>query len=746
MKTTFGFNENNNNDGAVISPYIPQISTKEAKLRIATNGMPDIIPSDTVVYDIKTQQLYVGNGKGLDPALFSNIHVIENKAALPKEAVRNNLYITLEEGIITVYDPVSKAWKQIQGGGEGGVIEKQIQIYSSRNDFPKRGTEDKLYIAKDTMYGYVYDTDTDKYISLVKDSYTKAEIDSKIAKIQTVKGDKGDQGENGKSAYELAKEEGYTGTQKQWLDSLNGTAGKSAYQIAKDNGFAGDETKWLESLKGERGATGAAGAPGVQGPPGEPGQKGEQGPKGDKGDTGETGATGPQGVAGKQGKSAYQIAKDNGFEGSEQEWLASLKGQDGDGRKGDKGDPGKSAFQIAQDNGFTGNQTEWLASLKGADGAQGPQGIQGIKGDTGVQGEQGIQGEAGKSAYEIAVSSGFEGNQTQWLQSLKGERGEQGPQGEPGQNGTDADMSNIYTKAEIDEKIKNAGVTDLTAYATKEDIKKLPTTESMTAAIEAAKPNLDEYVKKTELPKTPDMSSYAKAEDVTPKAEIQKMIDAAIDAYKKSLINGSTSSGGSSSGGSSGGSSSTGSSKPPISEETNQKYAWTKYFVVPHSVTNISGGDIGTLKDVFGEDITCTDLIGTDGSDESIPIDTTNTTTEIRILGTIKEDPEPGNKVIVYDSFPTQFTWAHNYTEIYKDGMRVPFDDLTPADKVAEYNKILNALDGSNTGAMQYDGEDAMNTSTMSNAVAFIYLIRKLKTGTFAEYEIGEKITQKASA
>ena len=692
MKTTFGFNENNNNDGAVISPYIPQISTKEAKLRIATNGMPDIISSDTVVYDVKTQQLYVGNGKGLDPALFSNVHVVENKAALPKEAVRNNLYITLEEGIITVYDPVSKAWKQIQGGGEGGVVEKQIQVYSSRNDFPKRGTEDKLYIAKDTMYGYVYDTDTDKYISLVKDSYTKAEIDSKIAKIQTVKGDKGDQGENGKSAYELAKEEGYTGTQKQWLDSLNGTAGKSAYQIAKDNGFAGDETKWLESLKGERGATGAAGAPGVQGPQGEPGQKGEQGPK------------------------------------------------------GDKGDPGKSAFQIAQDNGFTGNQTEWLASLKGADGAQGPQGIQGIKGDTGVQGEQGIQGEAGKSAYEIAVSSGFEGNQTQWLQSLKGERGEQGSKGEPGQNGTDADMSNIYTKAEIDEKIKNAGVTDLTAYATKEDIKKLPTTESMTAAIEAAKPNLDEYVKKTELPKTPDMSSYAKAEDVTPKTEIQKMIDAAIDAYKKSLINGSTSSGGSSSGGSSGGSSSTDSSKPPISEGTNQKYAWTKYFVVPHSVTNISGGDLGTLKDVFGEDITCTDLIGTDGSDESIPIDTTNTTTEIRILGTIKEDPEPGNKVIVYDSFPTQFTWAHNYTEIYKDGMRVPFDDLTPADKVAEYNKILNALDGSNTGAMQYDGEDAMNTSTMSNAVAFIYLIRKLKTGTFAEYEIGERITQKASA
>lgn len=33
---------------------------------------------------------------------------------------------------------------------------------------------------------------------------------------------------------------------------------------------------------------------------------------------------------GKDGKSAYQIAVDNGFEGSESEWLASLKGEPGD--------------------------------------------------------------------------------------------------------------------------------------------------------------------------------------------------------------------------------------------------------------------------------------------------------------------------------------------------------------------------------------------------------------------------------
>jgi lysophospholipase L1-like esterase len=51
---------------------------------------------------------------------------------------------------------------------------------------------------------------------------------------------------------------------------------------------------------------------------------------------GQTGADGQDGAA---GKSAYDIAVDNGFVGTETEWLASLQGQDGvNGAKGDKGD------------------------------------------------------------------------------------------------------------------------------------------------------------------------------------------------------------------------------------------------------------------------------------------------------------------------------------------------------------------------------------------------------------------------
>ena len=43
------------------------------------------------------------------------------------------------------------------------------------------------------------------------------------------------------------------GKWREYTSSGSGTAGKSAYEIAVDNGFVGTETEWLESLKGEAG-------------------------------------------------------------------------------------------------------------------------------------------------------------------------------------------------------------------------------------------------------------------------------------------------------------------------------------------------------------------------------------------------------------------------------------------------------------------------------------------------------------
>ena len=48
------------------------------------------------------------------------------------------------------------------------------------------------------------------------------------------------------------------------------------------------------------------------------------------------------------------------------EQLAALKGADGkDGQNGQNGADGKSAFEIAKENGFVGTEAEWLESLKG---------------------------------------------------------------------------------------------------------------------------------------------------------------------------------------------------------------------------------------------------------------------------------------------------------------------------------------------------------------------------------------------
>lgn len=71
-----------------------------------------------------------------------------------------------------------------------------------------------------------------------------------------LKGNDGKDGDDGKSAYQSALDNGFEGTEEEWLESLDGDDGKSAYQTAVDNGFEGTEEEWLESLKGKDG-TGA---------------------------------------------------------------------------------------------------------------------------------------------------------------------------------------------------------------------------------------------------------------------------------------------------------------------------------------------------------------------------------------------------------------------------------------------------------------------------------------------------------
>lgn len=112
------------------------------------------------------------------------------------------------------------------------------------------------------------------------------------------KGDPGDPGEDGDSAYQVWLDEGNTGTEQEFLDSLKGADGTpgdpgadgdSAYQVWLDAGNTGTEQEFLDSLKG------------ADGDPGE----------------------------GTEGKSAYDIWIELGNTGSEQDFIDSLVGPQG---------------------------------------------------------------------------------------------------------------------------------------------------------------------------------------------------------------------------------------------------------------------------------------------------------------------------------------------------------------------------------------------------------------------------------
>lgn len=102
---------------------------------------------------------------------------------------------------------------------------------------------------------------------------------------------------------------------------------------------------------------------------------------------------------------------------------------------------GESAYQVAVDEGFDGTVTEWLTSLigpagsdgadgqDGATGAQGPQGTQGVAGSTGSTGPKGDQGDDGPEGPQgDAGPTGATG--------AKGDTGNAGPQGATGATGS----------------------------------------------------------------------------------------------------------------------------------------------------------------------------------------------------------------------------------------------------------------------------------------------------------------------
>ena len=213
-----------------------------------------------------------------------------------------------------------------------------------------------------------------------------------------------------------------------------GVNGKSAYEIAQQYGFEGTELEWLASLKGEQGEAGPQGIQGEQGLQGEQGIQGEVGPQGPKGDQGEPGIQGPKGDTGETGPQGEQGER---------------------GEKGDKGDQGEPGIQGPK--GDTGEQ--------GPIGPQGEQGIPGPQGEQGPQGEPGLKGDKGDPGEK--GEPGPQGPQGE--QGPKGEKGEPGEPGEPGKDGLTTAISidgNIYEH--YNGVISIPSYPDLEGYATEQ--------------------------------------------------------------------------------------------------------------------------------------------------------------------------------------------------------------------------------------------------------------------------------------
>ena len=201
----------------------------------------------------------------------------------------------------------------------------------------------------------------------------------------------------------------------------------------------------------------------------------------------------------KNGLSAYELAVADGYSGTMQEWLASLRGQ--------------SAYALAQEAGYTGSEADWAARLAklaqsdpvsltaanfndrgqliltlsdgttlnlgnavGGNGKNGSDGRNGTDGKNGVDGKDGKDGTDGKDGLDGVSVSGVDltdagelvlrfsddrmvnvGRVTgaQGIQGEKGEKGDtgaQGAQGEKGEKGEKGDTGARGAQGEKGEK------------------------------------------------------------------------------------------------------------------------------------------------------------------------------------------------------------------------------------------------------------------------------------------------------
>lgn len=200
------------------------------------------------------------------------------------------------DGIIT--PEVTNVFVPIGGGG-GSV---DLKPYATKADtYTKAEVDDKVNGVHVNLSNYYNKGEVDSKVQAVTPDLstyaTKSEVDAKVSTVTGQKGDPGPKGDKG--------------------DPFT------------YNDFTPDQ---LAALKGQKGDNGDQGIQGVAGPQGPVGPIGPQGPFGPKGDKGETGEQGPQGLQGIQGPIGPQGPKGEPLRFSDltPDQIAQLKGPKGD--------------------------------------------------------------------------------------------------------------------------------------------------------------------------------------------------------------------------------------------------------------------------------------------------------------------------------------------------------------------------------------------------------------------------------
>jgi hypothetical protein len=189
-----------------------------------------------------------------------------------------------------------------------------------------------------------------------------------------------------------------------------GPAGPSAYEVAVDNGYTGTEAQWLNSLvsttpgpQGPAGPTGETGAQGIQGIMGPQGAQGIQGAAGARGSKWYDGTTAPSGITGATNGDYYLNTVNGDVYEYNNGWTlvgniqgpAGADGGGGSGTEGVRGSlwysglgaPGTITGVLSGDhylNTSNGDVYKYTTSWGIVGNIRGPQGQTGATGSTGT--------------------------------------------------------------------------------------------------------------------------------------------------------------------------------------------------------------------------------------------------------------------------------------------------------------------------------------------------------------------------